>query len=490
MRKSIEIWSDSFHEGEWCCDNITNQMSFEEYECEVTYRGGFQPIYTITRKDETIELIVYGSYKSWKNIPKQIEDLLFWGKPDFIAYDPEKDKILFAIEETAAVATGNQSMQRCERQYGSLKFHIPYWYLISEYGQHIDGGKRRDSIWPSIAAIKLSVIRGTPCIVSHYSDIDNVEDYSSGKGLSLLFQSITKILQNYSEEKDPLCDLEELLSLQYSEMNRFISSQWKNIVDYLPDADLLQEPETAKRIVDIIYGADSSVMGELFHWPLFNELPIQIQNKQHGRGLLKYDSLCDRMERDLTEHLCYSLSQNAGSGKPRTTAELERYIDDQGKKFNTGSVIIDDLTFKMEVEDFPFTDETQKNRHSTTSKNIVYLYDRWSDFLESLVEAYPRLRDKRIFESRELPVFVYVSNSVKSGRIFGDPFTGQLSAYSTIFGKFDKNRRIVVAYFPHQVHDQLFSGRDNKGKTLMNELVDYMVFYGGVVVRMSDKRVF
>lgn len=490
MQKSIEIWSDSFHEGEWCCENISNQMSFEEYECKVTYRGGFQPVYTISRKDEVIQLTVYGSYKSWKDVPKKIEDLLFWGKPDFIAYDPEKDKILFAIEETAAVATGNQSMQRCERQYGSLRFHIPYWYLISEYGQHIDGGKRRDSIWPSIAAIKLSVIRKTPCIVSHYSDINNVEDYKSGKGLSMLFQSITKMLQNYSNGKDPLCELEELLKLQYSEMNKFINSQWKNIVDYLPDSNLLLNPETAKRIVDIIYGADPSTMKDLFHWPLFNELPPQIQRKQHGKELLKYDPLCDRMENDLTKHLCYSLSDNAGSGKPRTTAEIEGYIKDQQKKFNTGPVVVDDLTFEMKIDDFPYTNETKKNRHSTTSKNIVYLYDKWSDFLRSLVGAYPRLTSKTISESEDMPVFVYVSNSVKSGRIFGDPFTGQLSAYSTIFGKFDNKKRIVVAYFPHQVHDQLFSGKDNKGKTLMNELVDYMIFYGGVVVKMSNKEVF
>ncbi len=32
-------------------------------------------------------------------------------------YYPEKDKICFAVEETAAVPTGNQALQRCERLY-------------------------------------------------------------------------------------------------------------------------------------------------------------------------------------------------------------------------------------------------------------------------------------------------------------------------------------------------------------------------------------
>ena len=63
-----------------------------------------------------------------------------------MAYDANSREILFAVEETAATPTGNQAMQRCERQYGSARFRIPYWYLISEYGLHRDGGVRRDSI--------------------------------------------------------------------------------------------------------------------------------------------------------------------------------------------------------------------------------------------------------------------------------------------------------------------------------------------------------
>ena len=63
-----------------------------------------------------------------------------------MAYDANSREILFAVEETAATPTGNQAMQRCERQYGSARFRIPHWYLISEYGLHRDGGVRRDSI--------------------------------------------------------------------------------------------------------------------------------------------------------------------------------------------------------------------------------------------------------------------------------------------------------------------------------------------------------
>ncbi len=87
---------------------------------------------------------------------------------------------------------------------------------------------------------------------------------------------------------------------------------------------------------------------------------------------------------------------------------------------------------------------------------------------------------------------MYVSNSIKPGRLFGDPFTGQLAAYSTAFGKFDNNKRMVVAYFPHQAHTQAIHGSSvasNKGMTLMSELTDYIIFHSGVAVSLQNKEV-
>jgi hypothetical protein len=84
---------------------------------------------------------------------------------------------------------------------------------------------------------------------------------------------------------------------------------------------------------------------------------------------------------------------------------------------------------------------------------------------------------------------VYLSNSLKPGRIFGDPFTGQISAYSTAFGKFDHDPRLIVAYFPHQSFSQFMDTNkkliSNKGFVLMRELVDFVVLGGGVVIKFS-----
>lgn len=494
--REIEIWADSFHEGVWCCDNICSALSKLGYTYTSDYINGFIPHYII-KKDgvNKIDLIVYGSYKSWNPMPTKIKELISWGKPDFMAYDARANKILFAVEETAATPTGNQAMQRCERQYGSARLRIPYWYFVSEYGEHIDGGVRRDNIWPSIAAIKLSMIKKTPCIVLHYSDIDNIEDYNSGNGLDLLFSSLSRIMDNLVNGKPMFFQMEELIARQYKEMQAFIASQWENVIDFLPSYNLILKDTTANTIsrfaLDIATTADDSLKSKILVWPLTSGVPSGVLERQQGKKLIKYDRLAALLENDITHNKCYILSNNAGSGKPTTKAKISGWIDEQKALFAKSKKLTPPAVFSMKIEDFPETDNG--NIHVTTSKNIVYLYDRWADLKSAIEIAYPRLKGKLTDIPDEKPAFLYVSNSLKPGRLFGDPFTGQLSAYSTCFGKFDVRDRAVIAYFPHQVHTQAFAknGRviKNKGTTLYTELTDYLIFNAGVAVSLKNEEV-
>lgn len=145
----------------------------------------------------------------------------------------------------------------------------------------------------------------------------------------------------------------------------------------------------------------------------------------------------------------------------------------------------------MKITDFPKTENG--NIHVTTSKNIVYLYDKWVDLKNAIESAYPRLRGKLTNIPDEIPVFLYLSNSLKPGRLFGDPYTGQLSCYSTCFGKFDQKPRAVVVYFPHQAYTQAFDSHGkvvkNKGTTLYSELTDYIIFNAGVAVSLKNEEV-
>lgn len=495
MKKSIEIWADSFHEGNWCCDCISDIAKKSGYTVQKSYVRGFQPQYVIKKASDILELTVYGSYKSWSPIPKKIKELTDWGKPDFVAFDAIENKILFAVEETAATPTGNQATQRCERQYGSARLKIPYWYLISEFGVHRDGGIRRDSIWPTIAAIKLSVIRKTPCVVLHYSDIDNPENYNVGSGVNLLFTSLFRILANHIKGERPLHNLENVLEKQYQEMLKFVLSQWQNIIDFLPSEDVLSDPETAKYLAEIATGNDANahIISSLLVWPTINNVPKNVRDGWTGKELLKHDPLCYLMENDISDGKAYYLSNNAGSGRPPSTKQLDSWIAQQSQLFERAEELSPPVTFEMKLEDFPDTGSGENRRHLTTAKNIVYLYDSWNTYVDTVIKAYPRLTTHLKKKEKDMPVFVYVSNSIKPGRLFGDPFTGQLSAYSTAFGKFDTSPRMVVAYFPHQVHVQAIQNgiaSENKGMTLMTELTDYILFYGGIAVKLNSKEVF
>tara|TARA_Y100000591_G_scaffold327556_1_gene352274 strand:+ start:134 stop:1618 length:1485 start_codon:yes stop_codon:yes gene_type:complete len=491
----IELWADSFHEGNWCVENLAEIAKKNGYVINRTYQNGFIPRFSFSNSLGTIELVVYGSYNSWNPVPEKISNLLEWGKPDFIAYSSEKNEILFAVEETAATPTGNQALQRCERQYGSARLQIPYWYLISEYGVHGDGGVRRDSIWPSISAIKLSMIKKTPCIVLHYSDIDNPENYNSGKGMELLFNSLFLILENYNFREEDNNNLLPLLSEQYDEMISFVKNQWSNIIDFLPSESIINSKGLGKEIARLSFKNNeknkSSKLKNLFVWPRTDELPENILDQLEGKPLLKYDELANLLENDLSDKKAYNLSNNSGSGRPPLTSQIDSWIDEQRRIFNNSKFKPDKAKFNLKLDDFPDTGTNSNRRHLTTAKNIVYLYDYWEDFDKALVQAFPRLNGLLPVNDRKSPVFVYLSNSLKPGRIFGDPFTGQISAYSTTFGRFDNPQRLVVAYFPHQSFGQIdfSSGRRNKGLTIMEELTDYLIFHEGVAVDLKNRKI-
>ena len=87
------------------------------------------------------------------------------------------------------------------------------------------------------------------------------------------------------------------------------------------------------------------------------------------------------------------------------------------------------------------------------------------------------------------PSIVYVSNSITPGRIFGDPFTGQISCYATIFGKFDFEKKFVIAYYPHQSFGQFLDGKrvvENKGFKMIREITDLVIFGGGVAIKFNE----
>lgn len=165
--RKVELWCDSFHEGAWAAEGILKQ--WPKAVVTRSHRLGFIPQYSVQLGQVRLELEVFGGYGNWSALPKKIRELLDWGKPDIVGYDRSEDTVLFAVEETAAVPTGNQALQRCERMHGAGTMKVPFWYLLSQFGTHVDEGTRQASPWPALMAVALTATFRTPNIVLLYS---------------------------------------------------------------------------------------------------------------------------------------------------------------------------------------------------------------------------------------------------------------------------------------------------------------------------------
>ena len=482
----LEIWADSFHEGNWLCEELCNFFKLSKIE----YLDGFVPCYIYNVEGYIITCTVYGRYDNWNQLPQKVQGVKSLGKPDMIVYSPIADKVLMSIEETAAIPTGNQSMQRCERFYGSARLQVPFWYLIGEFGIHKDGGIRRDSIWPTILSIRLSSIWMTPSIVLHYSDRDNPEDYSVGDGVNILFKTLGNYIRlelGLYDKKDLIDDLAE----QYKLMFKFIKSQADSIVTFLPSLDLLDDEALPQIMANsaINCQAPSNKLTDFLVWPITKNLPKDVLKEVSAGGVINNDKLVTCLEDLVNKKEAYNIIKGAGS-KPQKWSSIKGWI--QGQKDNWSKSTVKKRA-SLEYESLDFLQTVNGNFHLTTAKNVFYLIDS-STNLEKVLNDCFSYENTFSFE-QEIPVFLYISNSLLKGRIFGDPFTGQLSAYSNIFSKnnLGKKTRISVAYYPYQVHTQMFSNKGtfnkNKGIDICRELIDYAIFHSGVIVNMKTGKI-
>jgi len=237
--REIEVWADSFKEGEFILEQIKETFQ----NGNIVYEHGFLPTLEILINSKNIKFIVYGYYSSWDDIPIKISNLLEFGKPDGIIYEPNIDKIILSYEETSAVPTGNQSQQRLERVWYSAKESIPFVYLLGKCGLHKDGNIRTTSIWPSYLALKLSSQYCVPSLTLLYGSEKQPENYNIGNSL----ENIQEILQYYLVKeitnKSDRNKLEKILVNIFKNMGSFIVTQYKEISEHLPAAQLLTKNE-------------------------------------------------------------------------------------------------------------------------------------------------------------------------------------------------------------------------------------------------------
>jgi hypothetical protein len=235
----IEIWSDSYNEGEWFLQNLAENYYKGRYV--VSYEHNFQPRFTFGLEGgKSFTAEVLGGYATWTSKPDAIDRVLAYGKPDVIVYDPRDAKIILSVEETAAVPTGNQSLQRLERVWFAARSRIPFIYLLGEYGIHINGGVRRSSIWPVYLGLKLSSQYKVPSLTLFYGSSTHPGSYSVGSGVSILTQiSHTFIMEWLGHNME--AEKKKLLKKVFRDMCSFVRSQGVQMLDYVAGMDVMDE---------------------------------------------------------------------------------------------------------------------------------------------------------------------------------------------------------------------------------------------------------
>ena len=474
----LELWADSFKEGEFILDRIKNAFSGPE----IVYIHGFVPTLTITSDSLTINFIVYGYYDSWENVPTKISSLLVFGKPDGIIYDPKKDKIIFAYEETSAVPTGNQSLQRLERVWYAAYEKIPFVYLLGKYGLHIDNNNRTVSIWPSYLALKLSSQYFVPSLTLLYGSKKEPENYKIGNSLSHLESLIAWYLKDHSKQNPKPSDLETLLKIIYQEMCKFIEGHYGGIAKNLAGSNQLSETDLfeylTKRALSLSVDQKYS---KNFKWPLAFDSEKSTYSS-FDKFIPEIDSLVEQ--------------QKAWRPTEGSTVRLEPikkvkiWSDGQTKRKER---LEKKLKIKKQTsihpDDFP---EQNSKKIITTTKKILTLVDSTKDLLDCIERVFGEKTRKSIepILNLDIPSVLYVTNSIhEGGRAFkGDPFTGQITAFSRIFsiGLNGEKERNMIAYYPNQLYSQFFDVNlkklDNKGVKSIESNVHLILARDGIAI--------
>ncbi len=473
----LELWADSFHEGRWALEQLADH--FDSFS--LSYERGFLPVATVTKDGATAVLHVLGDYRAWTPIPDRVSDVLAFGKPDLLVYDRTHDRVLFALEETAAVPTGNQSLQRCERMVGAClqQSPVPFAYLLPEYGMHLDANARRASVWPFLLAQKLTDQYDVPSVILTYGSRDAVEDYAIGDGVAQSFALVASVIyeamglpsQSWEGARD------ELLEAIRAGMLVFVADQAAAIMHVQPPR------------------VQSGATSDTLDWPLSAGVVGTAPFLPGAQ--LRPDPFLTCVEQCVRNRAAYSVTPGAGS-RPQPLSRLEEYTGWHRTRVLTHPDRPADYT-AYSVDPSAFPSSKGGGKHVTSSKDIVFLFDSGAELTTCYGTVFGARGAAAVAVLNEVlgdrPSFLYVSASMKPGRVFGDPYSGQLSCYAQLFARDHNNERSrsVVAYFPLQSF-AIFpnSGDDwarSKGLRLYMQLVDLIICDGGVVVLPQHRRV-
>jgi hypothetical protein len=241
----------------------------------------------------------------------------------------------------------------------------------------------------------------------------------------------------------------------------------------------------------------SEHINKAFLWPKARDF----KNGQTASHLYKHDALLVSLEQLVTDKRAWGPIKGT-TKRTESEQKLRDWLQRQNLKCLSLQQLPDfhhDYGVELSLSDFPENTRTANTRVVTTSPNIAYLLDDTGDFTQSLSQAFGAKSGQisaRVL-SEEIGTFVYVTNSVESGgRAFsGDPFTGQVAAYSRIFAHDLLGNRVLnfVAYYPHQLYSQFYTARglipNNKGVKMLRSQATLIVSCGGILLEPREWKI-
>ncbi len=429
------IYSDNILESINILDLLSENNDFLEI-IGVSYEPIDQPMYLFKEKTngKYICIKVLGKYENWK-LPSGVQDLIgFIDKPDFVIVDEEKKKEIFVGETTGTANVGNSQWQREGRKISAALRRIPMVYQTYYSGTDrsmflpdaIDRGDETGQIRQptSLQVINhfiYSLRYGAPSFVVYYQNPEYDSaigfDRSKSNGQNLLKVYISIILLNSIDEF-------------YKIHKRKVELQiYKHMLDFINESVTYRNSELKRIDKD------------------FPPQPVNRILKEDGENFIKY--LANYINQDVDFNDKFDL----------TAWNYKTFYNWNHRYKNTRLL---KLLANNKIEFISYLPNIAKTGFTLDTDNLIKLLDK---FYPKDVGSFS-LKFNNNLPTLIIPTLMFQKRGDKYIYKF-DPGTGEIAAFSELFGKDSKGKKAMnILIYAHVKGPEKFSTKSKLFKAI------------------------
>ncbi|MBW2972758.1 hypothetical protein KY346_00015 [Candidatus Woesearchaeota archaeon] len=227
-----------------------------------------------------------------------------------------------------------------------------------------------------------------------------------------------------------------------------------------------------------------------FTWPLAKDI------SSAEPGIYKEDIFLREINKLVNEKKA-ACPISGGTRRTESYDKVDNWIKEQNKHLKIVSKTLKSKrTPNLDKSHFPKSNTGKGTLTITTSKNQLFLIDSARDFIKCFDSSF-RINDEIKNLVGKKPLLLFEIDSLESGgRAFsGDPFTGQIAAFSKVYCCNLENiqDKTFIIYYPHQIYSQFFNNngkiKQNKGTKVISANVDLVITNNGIVLDPKTWRV-